>query len=365
LVHKEAQLSAPTAVPRVVASLLLLALVACTDLSDQHAVFYVFGTTVEVTLRATDESKASAAFSQLQQRFQSMHRDWHAWEPGQLTEINLAFSEGRKIAIQDDIAILIRRSQQLETATGGRFNPAIGGLIELWGFQTSIYPIEGPPPTAGAIQSWLDKGPSSLDIRIEGKQVSSSNPAVQLDFGGIAKGYAVDIAGDLLISMGVKSAIINAGGDLRAYGGNDQPWKIAVSKPGGGVIGSIEVSGDEAVFTSGSSQRYRQDQLERYPHIIDPATGWPISGLSAATVVTDEGALADAAATALLVAGKTDWPEVASALGLDTVLVVDEKGDLYMTEKMQDRLTLKRNTDTQITIITLPEAGILVQNAGS
>ncbi len=342
--------------PKLLLALLLLTLVACSKPQDQYAVFYVFGTTVEVTLRGTDEKQASAAFSALQQRFQSMHRDWHAWEPGHLTEINLAFSEGRKIDIQDDIAFLIRRSQALESATGGRFNPAIGGLIALWGFHTSDFPIIGPPPSKAAIQSWLARRPSSLNIRIEGKQASSSNPAVQLDFGGIAKGYAVDIARDLLIEMGIKSAIINAGGDLRAYGGGDQPWRIAVSKPGGGVIGGIDISGDEAVFTSGSSQRFRQDRQERYAHILDPATGWPVSGLSAATVVTGEGTLADAAATAIMVAGKNDWPEVASALGLDTILVIDEKGDLYMTEKMRDRLTLESDNDAQITIVILPES---------
>ncbi len=341
---------------KILVTLLFLTLVACSKPQDQHAVFYVFGTTVDVTLRDTDEEKASAAFGMLQQRFQSMHRDWHAWEPGHLVDINRAFSEGRKIELRDDIAFLIRRSQELERTTRGRFNPAIGGLIALWGFQTSDYPIIGPPPAPAAIRSWLEKSPSSLDIRIEGNQASSSNPAVQLDFGGIAKGYAVDIARDLLIGMGVKSAIVNAGGDLRAYGGNDQPWKIAVSKPGGGVIGGLDVSGDEAVFTSGNSRRFRQDQLERYPHILDPATGWPVSGLSAATVVTDDGALADAAATAILVAGKNDWPEVASALGLDTVLVVDDEGDLFMTEKMRDRLTLKSDIDAQITIVKLPES---------
>jgi len=349
---------------KLLITLLLLGLVACTEPQDRRAVFYVFGTTVEITLRDTDEETASAAFGMLQQRFQSMHRDWHAWEPGHLTNINQAFSEGRKIVIQDDIATLIRRSQALETATGGRFNPAIGGLIALWGFHTSDYPIVGPPPTPAAISAWLETNPSSLDIRIEGKQASSSNPAVQLDFGGIAKGYAVDIARNLLIDMGITSAIINAGGDLRAFGGNEQPWKIAVRKPGGGVIGGINVSADEAVFTSGNSRRFRQDQQKRYPHILDPTTGWPASGLSAATVVTGDGALADAAATALLVAGKRDWPKVASALGLDTVLVIDEQGNLFMTDKMRERLILKGNQNTQITVIALPEPGMPLPDTG-
>lgn len=335
-------------------SLTLLALVACAKSQDQHATFYVFGTTVEVTLRDTDEDQASAAFAALQQRFQAMHRDWHAWQPGHLTDINRAFSEGRRIAVQDDVADLIRRSQSLETASGGRFNAAIGGLIALWGFHTSDYPISGPPPAAEAIQSWLDKQASTLDILIAGGQVSSRNPAVQLDFGGIAKGYAVDAACKLLLEMGVENAVVNAGGDLRAYGGQHRPWQIAINKPGGGIIGGIAIYGDEAVFTSGSSHRFRQDQQRRYPHILDPRSGQPISGLIAATVVTDDGTVADAAATALLVAGINDWPEVASALGLTTVLVVDENGALFMTEQMKRRLILTNENTTLTTIVELP-----------
>ena len=329
-------------------------LVSCGKPQDQHATFYVFGTTVEVTIRDTDEDKASAAFFVLQQRFQAMHREWHAWEPGHLTDINLAFSEGRKIAVKDDVASLIRHSQTLETASGGRFNAAIGGLIELWGFHTSDYPINGPPPEPEEIQSWLDKQASTLDIQIDGEQVSSRNPAVQLDFGGIAKGYAVDIACNLLIELGVGNAIVNAGGDLRAYGGKTQPWNIAINKPGGGIIGGIKVYGDEAVFTSGSSHRFRQDGLQRYPHILDPRNGQPISGLSATTVITHDATVADVAATAIMVAGINDWPAVASALGLDTVLVVDEDGALFMTEQMKSRLSLKNNQTAQITIVEIP-----------
>jgi thiamine biosynthesis lipoprotein len=335
-------------------TLTLLALVACTQPQDQSATFYVFGTTVEVILRDTDDDKASIVFATLQQRFQSMHQDWHAWEPGHLTDINRAFAEGRAIDIQDDVASLIRHSQALEKATGGRFNAAIGGLIKLWGFHTSDYPISGPPPTGTAIQSWLEKQPSSLDIQLEGLRGRSSNPGVQLDFGGIAKGYAVDVACNLLTEMGVKSAIVNAGGDLRAFGGNNHPWIIAINKPGGGIIGGIEIYRDEAVFTSGVAHRYRQDTQQRYPHIIDPRNGLPISGLSAATVVSTDGTLADAAATAILVAGANDWPVVARDLGVDTVLVIADNGFLYMTEKMKQRLVLSDEQITPFTVIEVP-----------
>jgi thiamine biosynthesis lipoprotein len=271
--------------------------------------------------------------------FQGMHRDWHAWEPGRLTAINKAFAQGRAATADEDIIEMIRRSQVIEEQTGGRFNPAIGALIRLWGFHTSDYPIVGPPPSQEQISAILDLKPSSRDIHINGLELSTDNPAVQLDFGGIAKGYAVDLTIARLRSMGINNAIVNAGGDLRAIGTHgDRPWRVAVKKPGGGSIGFIEVDGDEAIFTSGNYERFRQDQTVRYPHILDPGTGWPAEDIASVTLITDEGLPADAAATALVVAGLSGWPKLARALDLDQVAVVDESGTVYLTPEMEQRI---------------------------
>lgn len=271
--------------------------------------------------------------------FQGMHRDWHAWEPGRLTGINAAFTNGQSAIADEDIIAMIRQSQVVEKASGGRFNPAIGALIRLWGFHTSDYPIVGPPPSQEQISAIIDLQPSSHDIHIDGLELSTDNPAVQLDFGGIAKGYAVDLTIARLRAMGINNAIVNAGGDLRAMGTHgDRPWRVAVRKPGGGSIGTIEVQGDEAIFTSGNYERFRQDKTERYPHILDPTTGWPAEDIASVTVITDQGLLADAAATALVVAGLEAWPKVARELDLDKVAVVDETGRVYLTAEMEQRI---------------------------
>jgi thiamine biosynthesis lipoprotein len=271
--------------------------------------------------------------------FQGMHRDWHAWEPGRLSNINKAFSEGRPATADKDIVEMVRRSQQIEASTGGRFNPAIGELIRLWGFHTSDYPIMGPPPSQIQISEILEQKPSSTDIHINGLELRSDNPIVQLDFGGIAKGYAVDLTIAHLRELGIGNAIVNAGGDLRAIGSHgDRPWRVAIRKPGGGNIGSVQVHGDEAIFTSGNYERFRQDQTERYPHILDPNTGWPAKDIASVTIIADEGLLADAAATALIVAGLEHWSEMAHALDLDQVAVVDESGTVYLTPEMEKRI---------------------------
>ena len=330
--------------------LLILSLFACSDPPRKHHQdIYIFGTVMGVTLWARDDAQAEAAFASLQQRFQAMHRDWHAWNPGLLTGINDAFAAGEVAEANADIIEMVRRSQEIEKATEGRFNPAIGQLIGLWGFHTSEYPIVGPPPSSKSIKNLVALAPSSLEIRIEGLTLRSENPAVQLDFGGVAKGYAIDIASALLREQGIDNAIINAGGDLRAIGSHgDRPWKIAVRAPVGGIIGSLETGPDESVFTSGNYERFRQENEQRYPHILDPRTGWPVQDLASVTVIADEGLLADAAATAMTVAGLEGWHEVASSLGLDQVMLVDESGKVYMTQRMSERIELAEGTDFEV-----------------
>lgn len=336
-----------TALAALAVSLLL---VSCAQpLQKFHQDFYVFGTLMGVTLWAENDAQAQRAFGELQNRFQDMHRDWHAWNPGLLTGINQAFAEGRPAAASQDIVTMIQASQELEARSEGRFNPAIGALIALWGFHTSDYPIIGPPPSGEAIGSLVALQPSSLDIEVSGTELVSSNPAVQLDFGGIAKGFAIDIACGLLRDQGIKNAIVNAGGDLKAIGSHgERPWKVAVRSPAGGVIGSLETGTDEAIFTSGNYERFRQENEERYPHILDPRSGWPVNDLASVTVITAEGMVADAAATAITVAGLEDWESVARNLGLDQVMLVDGDGKVFLTRRMNDRIELVEGTRVEV-----------------
>lgn len=337
-------------IPLLTVLLLALYLAACTEQPRKHHQdFYIFGTMMGVTLWASDDAQAQAAFAALQQRFQAMHQDWHAWNPGLLTRVNAAFAAGEEAQANGEIVEMVRRSQGIEVTTGGRFNPAIGQLVGLWGFHTSDYPILGPPPAAETIAALVELAPSSTDIRIDGLKLYSSNPAVQLDFGGVAKGYAIDIACEMLRERGIENAIVNAGGDLRAIGSHgDRPWKIAVRAPAGGIIGSLETGPDESVFTSGNYERFRQENEERYPHILDPRNGWPVRDVASVTVIADEGLLADAAATAIIVAGLNDWAEVVQGLGLNQVMLVDEAGKVYMTRAMSERIDLVKGTEYEV-----------------
>lgn len=337
----------PRILPRVLPRVVLCACVtatapACSKSPGQSAEFFVFGTLVDVRLPDSDREQAAEVLPAVQRELQRMHHEWHAWEPGALTRLNDALQTGETARTTAEIAEMLRRSRDLERRSGGRFNPAIGRLVALWGFHTSEFPIVGPPPDGDAIGALVDARPSTLDLVLEGDTVRSSNPAVQLDFGGIGKGYATDLACAVIRSQGVESAIVNAGGDVRTMGDNaGKPWRIAVRDPAGagGVAGAIEISGDAAVFTSGNYARFREDAGERYAHILDPRTGYPVRHVASATVIAPDGTTADAAATAMVVAGPEDWPQVAADMGIAAVLVIDASGEMRATRAMMDYFT--------------------------
>ncbi|AKS42897.1 FAD:protein FMN transferase [Wenzhouxiangella marina] len=317
------------------AAFTLLALLLCACSAPEPAVerarFLVFGTEVEVQIRGSDPDRTAIAFAELGAEFQRMHRDWHPWAPGALTRLNAALTTGSWVADVDaDLLRLIEVSRSLEQRTGGRFNAGIGALVSLWGFHTSDYPITSPPPSAEAIRALSAKAPSLLELDIDGGRVRSPNPALQLDFSGIAKGMAGRLACERLAVLDLDDALINLGGDV-VICAPGRPWRIAISDRGEGLLEVRSLSGPLAIFTSGNDQRWGEWQGERYAHILDPSTGQPVDHVMQATVIDRDPILADAAATALVVAGP-DWKALASDLALDQVLVIDAEGQVHRAE---------------------------------
>ena len=349
-------ISSLRAAPLFLCLLALFTLFACQrePLSETTAQLFVFGTLVDVAVVDSDPARARNAIADIETEFQRMHRDLHAWVPGELVRVNQAFKQREPVETSEEITALVKLSQRAETASKACFNPAIGALVGLWGFHTSDYPILGPPPSDTEIDHLLAQKPSMQDILVEGLTLESANAAVQLDFGGIAKGHAIDQALNILASRGINNAMVNAGGDLRTLGKKgDRPWRIAIRHPAGGLVGVLEPADDEAVFTSGVYERYRQDAAERYPHIIDPRTGQPVAELASVTVVAKEGAWADAAATALTVAGPGEWISIARSMGIQQVLMVASDGSIRVSEALHRRLEYDQGLEQKVELVAM------------
>ena len=171
--------------------------------------------------------------------------------------------------------------------------------MHLWGFHTDS-PECRPPPERVRIERLVAAAPRIGNLHVDGFLIRSDNPAVKLDFGAIAKGYGIDLAIAHLRELGISNAMVNAGGDMRAVGDRSgQPWRVAVRRPGGGVLGVIMVSGDESLFTSAGNDRNFIYEGKTYHHIIDPRTGYPAEGTRSVTVAHTDATTADAAATAI------------------------------------------------------------------
>jgi len=312
------------------------------EIETRHR-FMAMGTLVEVTTWGVPQDQGEAAAREVEALFHALHLEWHPRGEGALGELNRALAADGQARPDPELEPLLRRAAALSRVSGGLFQPAMGRLVALWGFSAEQTPPEGTPPRApppeAAVQAWLADAvtlPSLLQ-----DDGSLAGPAgVQLDLGGFFKGVAVDRGIELLRARGVEHAIINAGGDLRAIGRHgDRPWRIGIrdADDPATAAAALEIENDEAVFTSGDYERFFDYQGERYHHVLDPRSGYPTEGIRSVTVLHRDAGWADAAATALMVAGPRDWPAVAAAMDLEAVLVFLDDGRVELTPAMSPR----------------------------
>lgn len=330
-----------------------LALTACSEpLPQVHkARLFTLGTLVDVSVLDRDEATAQKATNIVETELALINTQWHAWRDSPLTKINQQLAQRKKVAIDTSTYRFIKQAQTLAAMSNQLFNPAIGSLVRLWGFHRDDTPV-GPPPAEAAIEALVKEAPSMANLTLTPTTVSSSNPAVQLDFGAFGKGYAIDRAIEKLKLAGVENAIVNAGGDLRAIGSKgEHPWRIGIRHPTeAGVIASIETRGDESLFTSGNYERFFDFDGKRYHHIIDPRSGYPATGTLSVTVIHHSAATADAAATALFIAGTQQWQQIARQMGIDEVMLIDRDLTIYMTPQMAARIHIEID-DANIRIV--------------
>ncbi len=302
---------------------------------------YVFGTLVEVSVYGEDDGKAREAVKQVMQEFQRLHSMLHAWKPSELSELNAAFARGGRKQVTSELKAILQDAARISAQSDGLFNPAIGGLIQTWGFQADDF--KAVLPDEQRITALVRANPRMSDLVINGDTVASHNKAVQIDLGGYAKGYALDRAAEILKKMGVRNALINIGGNVLALGAHgDRPWRVGIQHPRKpGPLATLELHDGEAIGTSGDYQRYFELAGRRYCHLIDPRTGQPVQGVQAVTILTrgaQAGVMSDAASKPLFISGVAGWRAAARKMGLEEALLVDGAGRVHLSAAMRNRL---------------------------
>lgn len=303
---------------------------------------YVFGTLVEVSIYGEEQNKAEAATSAVLARFDQLHHKLHAWLPSDLERLNATLATpGKRATVDEELGRILEDASTFSSQTEGLFNPAIGTLIRLWGFQSDT-PLSTMPPDA-LIAEQVRLKPGMNAIHVENQQAWSDNPAVRLDLGGYAKGYALDEAADILRRQGIHNALINIGGNVLALGSHgSRPWQVGIQHPRQpGVIATLDLTDGEAIGTSGDYQRYFEAGGKRYCHLIDPRTGRPADGMQSVTIVVDgkrAGVRSDVLTKPLFIAGVPDLGRLSKQLHLPLVLAVDRSGQVWVSRDLLPRL---------------------------
>lgn len=310
--------------------------------------FYALGTQWTIKIRHNDPGQMAELFSQIRRDLDAFNRRWHAWEGSELAEVNARLAASGEAELPESLRAGVQQAQALAAASNGLFEPAIAPLVQLWGFHESERPADQPPPAPEAVAAALAGVQPLAQMRLEAGLLSAA-PGSRLDFGAFAKGLAVAQAVQTLAGAGIEHATVNAGGDLQVIGNfGPRNWRIGVVNPrGDGALAIVDVPDGQAIFTSGDYERFfswppGEAGARRYHHILDPRSGYPADGLISVTVLHEDAAHADAAATALVIAG-ADWPRTAAALGLDKVLVVAADQSVAMTPAMQPRVEIIPN----------------------
>jgi len=321
--------------------LLLWALAACSPPPLVQQQSYVFGTLVEVSVYGAPEAKAQQAIAAVLTRFDAVHHQLHAWQPSELSRLNTTLAKGAHTPVTPELAAMLRDAQAVSAESNDLFDPAIGNLIALWGFHADS--PQGRVPDAAAIARWVNAAPRMRDLHIENNVVWSDNPAVQLDLGGYAKGYALDEAVRILASRGIRNALINIGGNVIALGQHgDRPWRVGIQHPRKpGTLATLDLHDGEAIGTSGDYQRYFEAGGRRYCHLIDPRTRWPASGMQSVTILMSgehAGTRSDALSKPLFIDGAARLADHASRLGIADYLAVDAAGQIHVSPAMKARL---------------------------
>jgi thiamine biosynthesis lipoprotein len=201
------------------------------------------------------------------------------------------------------------RARFVYADTGGAFDPAVGPLVDAWGFGP-----DGPEgtPEPRSIESLLGLVSfEAFELRISPPGIRKTIPGAKLDFSAIAKGYGVDALGELIESWGVADYFVEVGGEVRARGQHPEgrPWRVGIERPAGEALDRAEIQSvltlrDASLATSGTYRNYRIQDGRRIAHILNPATGYPgESPLLSVSVLAEDTMTADAYATAFMVMG--------------------------------------------------------------
>ena len=241
--------------------------------------------------------------------------------------------------ISEDLASLLSEGLDITRESDGAFDIAIAPLTSLWDFTAEDPKV----PDDAAIQKALPLC-SSDGVTIDGQDITLPSDDIQFDVGAIAKGYIADRVKDFLVKKGVKSAIINLGGNVLCIGSKPDgtPFKVGIQKPFADrneTEAVMDITG-KSVVSSGIYERCFKQDGKLYHHILNPQTGYPYeNGLISVTIISDQSVDGDALSTTCFALGLEDGLKFAEKKGVQAVFITEDY-ELHYTDGFQDEINV-------------------------
>ena len=299
------------------------------------------GSEVKLTAWTADASAAAAAFDEVFREFERFDTLMSVWREGSDVQ-QLNATAGRKaVRVSAEVREVLREAHRVSEWTEGKFDVTFGALSGLWKFD---HDQDDRIPDAGEVQRRLPLVDfRAVEVDEHAGAAFLKGAGMRVHLGGIGKGYAIDRAVALLIRRGIRSFIVQSGGDLYAAGrrGN-RPWRVGIRDPrgpAGRTFAALDVT-DATFSTSGDYERFFIRNGRRYHHILDPDRGEPARGCRSVTIVTDRAVIADGLSTGVFVLGPAAGMALIERLpGVEGVIVTD-RNEVLVSSGLRDRLIL-------------------------
>lgn len=295
-------------------------------------------TLTSITVAASSEEKAKKAIDAAFKELDRLEKLLNYYDKdSELAEINRNAGIKPVIASEDTIDI-IEKALFVSESTDGAFDITMGPVISLWDFK------EKKIPDKRKLNEKLSLiGYKNITLNKKDKTVFLKEKGIEINFGGILKGYAADRAAEMLKKNGIKSAIVAVAGDIKTFGirPDGKAWVVGIQNPRASkgpdeIIGTVSING-QAISTSGDYERFFEKNGKRYHHLLSPKTGFPAGDCRSVTVITDKAAYTDAFATGLFILGLEKGMAVLKKLGFEGVFI-DKNGKIYITEGIKDKI---------------------------
>lgn len=238
------------------------------------------------------------------------------------------------VRVDKEVYTLLKRCHELSRITQGAFDITASVLKNLYNFKHEHFIMPGKKKISDTL---MRVGYEKIEFLADNR-VFLREPGMRVGFGAIGKGYAADRVMQMMVARGVKGGVINASGDLVAWGNgmDGNPWNIGIADPEnpGRSLAQFPLI-NAAIATSGDYERFFEYQGKRYSHTIDPLTGRPVTGIKSVSVVSPSAELSDALATAVFIMGAATGLHLIDQLPGTHALLVNAENEVMMTSHLK------------------------------